>query len=119
MQGKLLLNGLFGVTKHEFEGDWEIMRVIMNLVPVNAVCRALDSDISTLPSWAGMSPLELVSDEELVVSSEDVRCFFYIFRIPSSWHRFMAFNRPLPQSVRQQTGKLVPLQLSVANGVQK
>ena len=66
VQGKLLLNGLFGVTKHEFEGDWEIMRVIMNLVPVNAVCRALDSDISTLPSWAGMSPLELVSDEELV-----------------------------------------------------
>ena len=99
VQGKLLLNGLFGVTKHEFEGDWEIMRVIMNLVPVNAVCRALDSDISTLPSWAGMSPLELVSDEELVVSSEDVRCFFYIFRIPSSWHRFMAFNRPLPPSL--------------------
>ena len=100
VQGKPLLNGLFGVSKHEFEGQWEVMRVIMNLVPLNSVCRGLDSDIATLPSWAGMSPLELLSDEDLVVSSEDVRCFFYIFKIPVAWHRFMAFNRPLPERLR-------------------
>lgn len=100
VQGKPLLNGLFGVSEHEFEGQWEVMRVIMNLVPLNSVCRGLDSDIATLPSWAGMSPLELLSDEDLVVSSEDVRCFFYIFKIPVAWHRFMAFNRPLPERLR-------------------
>ncbi|CAL1141087.1 unnamed protein product, partial [Cladocopium goreaui] len=96
VQDKPLLNGLFGVSKHEFEGNYEVMRVIMNLVPVNAVCRGLDSDIATLPSISGMTPLELLCDEDLVISSEDVRCFFYIFKIPPSWHRFMAFNRPLP-----------------------
>lgn len=96
VNGKLLLNGLFGVTKHEFDGAWEVMRIIMNLIPVNAICRTLDSDIATLPTWSGMSALELLSDEELVISSEDVRCFFYIFKVPSAWHQFMAFNKPLP-----------------------
>ena len=93
-----LLNGLFGVSKQEYTADGvEIMRIIMNLTPVNAICRALDSDIATLPTWATMSPLQLEIDEDLVISSEDVRCFFYIFRIPPSWYPFMAFNRPLPQ----------------------
>ena len=49
-----LLNGLFGVSKHEWVDSVEIMRVIVNLTPLNAVCRGLDGDISTLPSWAGM-----------------------------------------------------------------
>ena len=99
VEGKKILNGLFGVSKGEFEGPWEVMRLIMNLVPVNRVCRSIDGDVGTLPSWAGMSPLCLMPDENLVVSSEDVRCFFYIFRIPQSWHKYMAFNRPLPHSL--------------------
>lgn len=97
VKDQLLLNGLFGVSKHEFDGQWEVLRIIMNLVPLNAVCRGMEGDVSTLPSWAGMSPLNLDPGEELVISSEDVRCFFYIFKVPTSWHTFLAFNRPLPQ----------------------
>ena len=41
-----LLNGLFGVSKHEWVDSVEIMRVIVNLTPLNAVCRGLDGDIS-------------------------------------------------------------------------
>lgn len=97
--GMPILNGLFGVSKGEFSGLFETMRVIMNLVPINRICRSMDGDVATLPSWAGMTPLSLMPEEDLVVSSEDVRCFFYIFKIPVSWHRFMAFNRPLPASL--------------------
>eukprot|EP00438_Fugacium_kawagutii_P007521 Skav231102 [mRNA] locus=scaffold2525:415233:418787:- [translate_table: standard] len=100
VKGRPVLNGLFGVSKQEFtEEGHEVMRIIMNLIPVNTNVRALDSDIATLPTWAGISPLELMVDESLVVSSEDVRCFFYIFRIPRSWFRYMAFNKPLPSSL--------------------
>lgn len=99
VEGKPILNGLFGVSKQEFDGPWESMRVIMNLVPVNLICRGMDGDVSTLPSWAGMTPLSLMPEEDLVISSEDVRCFFYIFKIPQSWHRYMAFNRELPPSL--------------------
>ena len=92
VSNQLLLNGLFGVTKHKFQGTLETMRVIMNLIPLNSVCRSFDGDISTLPSWAGMSPLLLQPEEELVVSSEDVRAFFYIFKVPSSWHAFLTLK---------------------------
>eukprot|EP00438_Fugacium_kawagutii_P028950 Skav223615 [mRNA] locus=scaffold1522:89108:92881:- [translate_table: standard] len=98
VNGKPILNGLFGVSKDEFTGaGTEVMRIIMNLTPINACCRTLDSDIATLPTWSSFAPLELLDGEDLVVSSEDVRCFFYIFRIPPNWFRYMAFNRPLPK----------------------
>ena len=99
VHGQLLLNGLFGVSKHEFDGPWEILRIIMNLIPLNGICREFEGDVATLPAWSGMTPLQLQPHEDLLVSSEDVRCFFYIFRVPEPWHRFLAFNRPLPKEL--------------------
>ena len=99
IDGQPLLNGLFGVKKDEVEGATPIHRLIMDLRPCNNVCRGLEGDVATLPSWATMGPLQLMPTEDLVVSSEDVRCFFYIFRVPSEWHPFLAFNKPLPRSM--------------------
>ena len=99
VQGHLLLNGLFGVSKDEFCNGFEVRRLIMNLIPLNSICRGLEGDVATLPSWAGMSALQLEPCDDLLVSSEDVRCFFYIFRVPPSWHGYLAFARPLPQSL--------------------
>ena len=79
VQGKPLLNGLFGVSKHEFCQGYEVRRLIMNLIPLNRICKDISGDVATLPSWANMSALQLSPHEDLVVSSEDVRCFFYIY----------------------------------------
>eukprot|EP00435_Cladocopium_sp_Y103_P045335 s309_g13.t1 len=109
VQQKPLLNGLFGVSKQEFNGPTEIHRIIMNLVPLNNVCRGFDGDVSTLPAWAGMAPLHLQPHEDLLVSSEDVRAFFYIFRVPKTWHRFLAFNRELPPELcGEKSGRWYP-----------
>ena len=109
VQDQPVLNGLFGVSKHEFHEGWETHRIIMNLIPLNGVVRSLDGDVGTLPAWAGMNPMHLQPHEELVVSSEDVRCFFYIFRVPKNWHRFLAFNRPLPPGLGgDRPGKWYP-----------
>eukprot|EP00435_Cladocopium_sp_Y103_P042338 s660_g11.t1 len=109
IKGQKLLNGLFGVSKHEFAGSTEIMRVIMNMIPVNSVVRGIEVDVSTLPSWAGMAPLHLQPQEQLVVSSEDVRAFFYIFRVPETWHPYLAFNRPLaPALAGEKAGLWYP-----------
>ena len=97
--GQLLLNGLFGVSKNEWKNGVEIHRLIMNLIPVNRICRGVEGDVSTLPAWSTLCPFFLLPGEDLVVSSEDVRCFFYIFKIPQVWHKYMAFNRPLPPSL--------------------
>ena len=94
---KPLLNGLFGVSKDELKGGWEVFRLIMNLVPVNKLCRNLGGDISTLPSWAGMAPYLIDEGEVALISSEDIRCFFYLFTIPQSWKKYMGFNKRVPE----------------------
>ena len=99
LHGRPVLNGLFGVSKEEFNGPWETFRLIMNLVPVNKLCRNLGGDVSTLPSWAGMTPYVLGDGEVLLLSSEDIRCFFYMFAIPQDWEPFMAFNKEVPHSL--------------------
>ena len=99
LDGKLIQNGMFGVSKDEFEHGWEVFRLIMNLVPVNKLCRNLKGDVSTLPSWSSMTPMFLDSDEVLVMSSEDIRCFFYLFEVPESWERFLSFGREVPSAL--------------------
>ena len=96
VHGQPLLNGLFGVPKGEQEQGIEIHRLIMDLRPCNKVVRGIEGDVSTLPSWATMAPLQLMPSEDLVISSEDVRCFFYIFKVPREWSSFLAFNRAIP-----------------------
>eukprot|EP00438_Fugacium_kawagutii_P006097 Skav213790 [mRNA] locus=scaffold1122:129098:132795:- [translate_table: standard] len=82
-----LLNGLFAVSKEEFSGTVELLRLIMNLKPLNALVRALEGDTCTLPSITSVGSVTLNEDEVLTVSSADIRCFFYLFRVPQSWFR--------------------------------
>ena len=77
----------------------------MNLVPANKLVRNLAGDISTLPSVVGMAPILMDSGEVLVMSSEDIRCFFYLFSTPPVWHKFMSFGREVPASVAPQGAK--------------
>ena len=94
---KPLLNGLFGVTKDEWAGDHEVYRLIMNLTPFNGIAEPMKGDVETLPMWSLMSPYQIQPDESLLVSSEDVRCFFYTMSVPSAWYKFLAFNRRVPE----------------------
>ena len=96
VHGRPLLNGLFGVEKHEEVEGTPVYRLIMNLVPLNALCQGLHGDITTLPHWFGMTPFHIEPHESVVVSSEDLRCFFYTLRLPSCWYPFLCFNKRLP-----------------------
>ena len=96
VHGKLLLNGLFGVEKHEEVEGIPVYRLIMNLVPLNGLCQGLHGDIATLPHWFGMTPFHIEPHESMVVSSEDLRCFFYTLRLPSCWYPYLCFNKVLP-----------------------
>lgn len=94
-----LLNGLFAVSKNEFDASGlELHRLIMNMVPLNRLCRSLKGDVGTLPTVAGLSAFYLEDHEIAVMSSEDVKCFYYLFQIPVSWRKFMGFAREVPPS---------------------
>ena len=94
-----LLNGMFGVTKDEWHDGTEVFRLIMNLIPLNGIAMPLQGDVGTLPSWAGMNPFFLQPHENLLISSEDVRCFFYTMAVPLAWHRYLAFNKVVPETI--------------------
>lgn len=105
VKGVPVLNGMFGVSKNEWCNNTEVHRLIMNLIPINRLVRGVEGDVATLPGWSTLTPFFLDEGEQLVVSSEDIRCFFYIFKLPSHWKRYMAFNRPLPPSLCPREGK--------------
>lgn len=94
---KPLVNGLFAVSKNEHQGDVELLRLIMNLKPLNSNTRSLDGDTATLPTITSLGSIALDESEILITSSEDIRCFFYLFRLPVAWYRYLAFSRPVPQ----------------------
>ena len=95
-----VLNGFFGVIKDEWTKDGtEIFRLIMTLVPLNSLCMPMTGDVNTLPSWSGISPFFLQPTQCLLVSSEDVKCFFYTMSVPTTWTKFLAFNKLVPDEV--------------------
>ena len=34
-----------------------------------------------------------------MISSEDIRCFFYLFKVPLAWRKFLGFNKRVPESL--------------------
>ena len=99
-----LVHGMFAVSKDEFLGDVELCRLIMNLKPVNALTRALEGDTCTLPMVTQLGGLYLDDGEILTVSSEDLRCYFYLFAVPEAWHKYLGFGRRLPQELVPEGG---------------
>ena len=94
-----LLNGLFGVTKDEMHNGFEVYRLIMNLIPLNSICESLAGDVNSLPGWSLMNPFFMQPSEQLLISSEDVRCFFYVMRVPDCWVKYLGFNKVVPDHI--------------------
>ena len=99
VKGSPLVNGMFSVSKQEYKGDIELTRLIMNLKPLNANSRSLEGDTCTLPSVTGMGGMYLAEDQLILTSSEDIKCFFYLFRVPRTWIRYLGFSKVAPRCV--------------------
>ncbi|CAE8625209.1 unnamed protein product, partial [Polarella glacialis] len=96
-----LLSGLFGIQKGEQTSSGiEILRFIMNLIPFNGICSDnIKGDIATLPMFSQWTPLELLVEDVFLLSSEDLKCMFYLFGLDDVWLKFQAFNRVLPEAL--------------------
>ena len=99
--GRPLLSGMFGVSKGKTITDpatgaeVDVLRLIINLVPSNELQLPIVGDVSTLPHFAQWIGLELLPDEKLAWSAEDIQCAFYIFRLPPVWMPWFALGKPL------------------------
>ena len=92
-------NGMFGIEKGEEKDGVSVRRLIMNLIPLNSISQSVEGDVGTLPLLSQMNSLQLHPDEHLVVSSEDLKCIFYLFGMPSSWLPLLSFNRRVPDNL--------------------
>ena len=91
--GKKLLNGMFGVAKSTtLEDQRSVLRVIMNLIPSNAVTHQLQGAVDKLPAITAWQSLVLDGEETLTMWQSDMSSAFYLFKIPEPWGKFLAFN---------------------------
>lgn len=96
LDNKPLLNGMFAVSKQEFQGSIELCRLIMNLKPLNSLCRPMEADTCTLPSVTQLGSCYLEDGEVLLSSSEDLKCYFYLLGVPQAWVPFLGFGGRFP-----------------------
>eukprot|EP00438_Fugacium_kawagutii_P033223 Skav231044 [mRNA] locus=scaffold446:243817:254709:+ [translate_table: standard] len=88
------LNGLFGVVKPKrfTLTNLPVLRVIMNLVPSNALFADIKGDIASLPNATAWMSLTLSEGEQLFLSQGDMQSAFYLFRMPPQWRQYFCFN---------------------------
>ena len=84
----------------------------MNLKPWNSLSRSMSGDVGTLPSSTQVSAIHIHDDDVLVTSSEDLRCFFYLFNVPQAWIKFMGFGKKAPESLIPGDGRDRPWYLA-------
>lgn len=88
-----VLSGLFGVEKPSKLSDGRsILRLIMNLIPINSVMEPIAGCVKHLPSitsWLGITAEE---NEHIRLFQSDLSSAFYLFRLPEHWTKFLAFN---------------------------
>ena len=85
--------GMFGVPKRgKFTPSGEkVLRVVMNLKPLNRLLTIIRGDIGDLPSSVAWTQLVISEQEELEVSQADMSSAFYLFSMPEKWLPFMSF----------------------------
>ena len=114
-----LLNGLFAVGKDEVKNNISVSRLIMNLKPWNAISHSLSAEVGTLPSITQMGALYIHDNDVLVTSSEDLRCFFYLFKVPGvvPIYGFWPGNPPFNETSRRGRQEMVSCRDRPAHGV--
>ena len=100
MGGKPVLGGLFGVPKNEAVEGVPVLRLIMDLRPINHLFESITGDLQTLPMLSQLFPLEIHPHEDILVSSEDTKAMFYMVGLGECWRPLLAFGREIPDRFR-------------------
>ncbi len=95
LEGAAIENGAFGVPKPgKFLDDGrEVLRLIMDFRPANAVTRVIEGDVRTLAGSPTFQHIVLPEGQVLRMSAEDLVSAFYLFGLPDSWTHLMSFQK--------------------------
>ena len=95
--GQPVLNGAAAVKKTKMVGGESkvLQRFISNFIPINAYMAHMEGGDKHLPYLGQLTLLEQEDDEVWVIDSEDFTSCYNLFRLPTCWHRYMAFAKPV------------------------
>ena len=103
--GEKVLNGMFGVPKPSTLSDGRpVLRLIMNLIPSNAVMQQMQGSVMELPMVTQYLSITLEEDEKLLMSQSDMTAAFYLFGLGEAWMRYLCFNLVVDGSEIGMTG---------------
>ena len=99
-EGGKYLSGLFGVPKPNklTPSNLPVLRVIMNLIPINKALEVILGDIGELPGASAWQQLVLSETDCITISQADMASAFDLFKLPRSWCRYLCFNFKLKRS---------------------
>ena len=127
VDGIVPLCGAFGVGKDGNPRGVGNQRLVINMPFTNKLLRDLDGDMAQLPQTNTWQIIMLDSTEVLLVSSEDLKCAFYLFRLPETWMPFLCFSPVVKRGdlgipgdcteVGHVALKVVPMGATFATGV--
>ena len=93
VRGVPVLNGLFGVPKQTVLADGSpVLRLIMNLIPGNAITRQIRGSVRNLPHITAWLSTYVEEGEQIQLWQSDMSNAFYLFKIPPTWAPYLAFN---------------------------
>ncbi|CAE8720996.1 unnamed protein product [Polarella glacialis] len=99
-----------GICSDNIKGDIATLPMFSQWTPLELLPHVLASrvlgmgfigsgDIATLPMFSQWTPLELLVEDVFLLSSEDLKCIFYLFGLDDVWLKFQAFSRVLPEAL--------------------
>ena len=92
-RGNHVLNGLFGVPKSScIDGGLTVLRLIMNLVPSNAIMKQIRGNVRNFPHMTGWLSTFVEQGSELRLWQSDMSNAFYLFKLPDVWGPYLTFN---------------------------
>ena len=77
----------------------------MNVMPPNAIQRTKRGGMDLLPLSEKWKSAVLRSGEVLCMSSEDLKCCFYVHRLPVAWRPYFAFPTPVNRKALGLSGE--------------
>ena len=92
----MISHGCFGVGKSGFSRGSGPQRFVVNMPALNAIMDVIEGDMASLPMVSTWHALLLEQDEVVLLSSDDLKCAFYIFRLPLSWAPYLCFSEDIP-----------------------
>eukprot|EP00438_Fugacium_kawagutii_P026465 Skav202776 [mRNA] locus=scaffold326:329563:334590:- [translate_table: standard] len=92
--GNLVVNGAGAVEK--IKGGVSQQRFISIFCPLNAISAKIEGDEATLPYVGQVHLLDVPSECEVVIDSEDMASAFNLFKMPEGWRGLFVYERQVP-----------------------